>query len=189
MGDALPLTIALMAGMLALNYFIWKSRGRGWRKHVDAFIRTIQPRIPEPVRDVIVMEPAGWVGRQARGEQMRGLNVLLSGMGGELQGALAQHRATEAAEAEDELPPWTALVLTDTHRYLMPVRLEDGKWSAGEVEKRWKRGETRLDTSARTLTVRVHLSLADGSWQGEYEIARDPAKYGIRVLDTLRAQG
>ena len=178
-----------MAGMLVLNYFIWRSRGRGWRKHVDAFIGAIQPRIPEPVREVIVMEPAGWVGRQARGEQMRGLNVLMAGMGGELQGAIAQHRADEAAEADDVLPPWTALALTDNHRYLLPVELNNGRWTAGEVEKHWKRGETRVDTTARTLTIQVYLSLADGSWQGEYEIARDPAKYGNRVLDILRAQG
>ena len=38
-----------MAGVLVLNYVLWKRRGRGWRRHVDAFIAVLQPYVDEPV--------------------------------------------------------------------------------------------------------------------------------------------
>lgn len=134
------LLVALMAAMLLLNFVIWKRRGRGWRRHVDAFVAVLQPYVPEPVVGVVVLQPAGTVGRQARAEQGRGLNVMLGGMGGELQGAVAEHRANEAAEAE-ELPPFTALAIGESRRYLLPVTLSNGAWSASPVERSWGAGD------------------------------------------------
>lgn len=180
------LLVALAAGMLLLNYVLWRRRGRGWRRHVDALIAVVGPHVPERVLDVVVLQPAGTVGRQARAEQSRGLNALLGGMGGELQGAVAGHRAAEAAEAE-ELPPFTALAVGEKRRYLLPVTLSRGAWSASKVERSWGEGDATYALAERTLTVQV--TITSGSWVGEYEVARDPAGYAQGVLSRLSASG
>lgn len=176
-----------VAGVLVLNYVIWKRRGRGWREHVDAFNAVVQPYVPEPVVDAIVLQPAGAVGRQARTEQGRGLRTVFGGMGGELSGALAEHRASEEAEREDALPPMTALALTASRRYLVPVSLDRGVWTAGPVVRSWAVGDATYSTSGRALTIQVTITV--GEWVGEYEIARDPAKYGESVLARLAQTG
>ncbi len=179
---------ALAAGMLAVNLAIWKSRGRGWRRHVDALIAVLQPYVPEPVRDVLVLQPAGTVGRQARAEQGRGVNVLLGGVSGEVGGALAAHRADEAAAAET-LPPMTALAVTDAGRYLLPVTLERGTWTAAPVERSWRAGDATYDVGQRALTVQVAITLADGTPVGAYEVARDPAGYAQALVARLASTG
>ncbi|HWL38331.1 MAG TPA: hypothetical protein VNQ77_19240 [Frankiaceae bacterium] len=181
-----PYVVALMVGMLGLNFFLWKRRGRGWRTHVDAFLAVLQPYVPEPLVDAVVLQPAGAVGRQARAEQGRGLRTIFGGMGGELSGAVAEARAESEADRE-ELPPMTALALSEGRRYLLPVVLTRGVWSAGPVERSWGVGEVAYSLSGRALTIQVTISV--GEWTGEYEAARDPAKYGETVLQRLAASG
>lgn len=181
-----PYVIALMAGVLGLNYFLWRRRGRGWRTHVDAFLAVLQPHVPEPVVDAVVLQPAGAVGRQARAEQERGLRTVFGGMGGELSGAVASARAESEAEAE-VLPPMTALALSEGRRYLLPVSLSGGVWSAGPVERSWGVGDASYSLSGRALTIQVTITV--GPWVGEYEAARDPAKYGEAVLSRLASSG
>lgn len=180
------LLAALVAAVLLLNLFLWKRRARGWRRHVDAFVAVVQPYVPEPVVDVVVLQPAGTVGRQARAEQGRGLNVLLSGAGGELQQAMAEHRAGRQADAE-ELPPFTALAVGERRRYLLPVSLSGGVWSASPVERSWGAGDAAYALSGGALTVQV--TITSGSWAGAYETARDPAGYAQGVLERLAATG
>lgn len=181
--------LALMAGVLVFNFLLWKRRGRGWRRHVDDFIAVLAPRVPEPVVDVVVLQPAGAVGRQARAEQGRGLRAIVGGMSGEIIGAVAEHRAGEEADAEAELPPMWALALSSGRRYLLPVALLDGAWSAGAVERSWAAGDATYSTSARSLTIQVTVTLTDGSWTGAFETARDPAGYAQSILDRLKAAG
>lgn len=183
------LLAVLMAGMLALNLYLWKRRGRGWRTHVLAFVSVVQPYVPEPVVDAVVLQPAGAVGAQARAEQSRGLRTLFSAAGGELSGAVAEHRASEAADAEgaEGLPPMTALVVTASRRYLLPVVLADGVWSASPPERSWGAGEATYALSPRALTIQVTIEC--GHWTGAYETARDPARYSQTVLERLAASG
>lgn len=181
-----PYVIALMAGVLGLNLFLWRRRGRGWRTHVDAFLAVLQPYVSEPLVDAVVLQPAGAVGRQARAEQGRGLRTVFGGMGGELSGAMAEARAEEDAEQES-LPPMTALAVSAGRRYLLPVSLSRGVWSAGPVERSWGVGEAAYSLSGRALTIQVTITL--GAWTGEYEAARDPAKYGETVLSRLASSG
>lgn len=175
-----------MAGVLALNLVIWKSRGRGWRRHVDDVIRVLQPHVGEPITDVVVLQPAGAVGRQARAEQGRGLRTIFGGMSGELSGAMAEHRAEQEADAE-ELPPMTALALTAAGRHLLPVELRDGVWSAGRVERSWAVGDARYESSGGALTIQLAIHVGD--WTGRYETARDPAGYSASVLARLQSEG
>ena len=180
--------VVLMLGVLALNFVLWRRRGRGWRPHVDAFIAVLQPYVPEPVTDVVVLQPAGTVGRQARAEQGRGLRTLAGGIGGEASAALAEARADEEA-AREALPPMTALAVTARRRYLLPVVLARGSWSAAAPERSWDAGAARYETAGRGLTIQLDIVLADGSWTGHYETARDPAGYSASVLARLAAEG
>lgn len=174
--------------VLALNFYLWKRRASGWRKHVDDFIAVVQPYVDEPVTDVVVLQPAGTVGRQARAEQKRGLNVMFGGMSGDISGAIAEHRADEEAGRET-LPPMTALAVGASGRYLLPVVLSSGAWSAGPVERSWGAGDATYALSARSLTIQVTVTLTDGSWTGAYEAARDPAAYSQSVLERLASAG
>jgi len=170
-----PLLVALMAGILGLNFFLWKRRGRGWRRHVDDFVRVLQPHVGEPVLDAVVLYPAGAVGRQARAEQGRGLRQLVSG---DLAGALGD-------DGPDDSPPLTGLAVTADRCHLLPVELRDGVWHARPVSFSWERGAARVETSGRALTIQVTIALHDGSWSGAYEVARDPAGYAASVLAGL----
>lgn len=175
--------ILLIPAVLLLNYALWRRRGRGWQRHVAAFKAVVQPYVPEPVLDVLVLQPAGAVGRQACAEQSRGLRTIFGGMSGELGGAIAEHRAGEQADRET-LPPMTALAVTEHRCHLLPVTLAGGVWSAGPVERSFDRAEAAYDVEGRALTIQVTITV--GAWRGEYEIARDPARYGDAVLDRLR---
>lgn len=174
--------LVLVPLVLLLNFYLWRRRGRGWRTHVDALIRVVQPHVPEPVLDVVVLQPAGTVGRQARAEQGRGVASLAGGLGGEVSGALASFHANEAAEREQP-PPFTALAVTSGGCFLLPVSLAGG-WSAGPVELGWDRGEAAYAVEGRALTIQLSIRLPNG-WTHHYETARDPAGYTASVIDRL----